>query len=541
MPKEKALIYWISHRPIRFECQHFNSISHLLGQHGFTVKWIEVLQDVSTTNAVEWASQHLPTDAYAVFFGGKELSWFKPIIAGARITPGSPLSLVPFFWIYEDVDHHLLSEMCDEGFDDFCHISIQPHELLLRLKLRRGEAAKRTQSDLAIREQNAKNAKSETIVKQREEFLGVCAHDLRSPLGLIQSSASLILKSLSEKHAFTPTHLELLNRIKRQATQAVGLVNDLLDVMSFEQGLKPQYQLFNLNDMLTEFYQDYKSQAEQKGVQFHYNNPVADWKILADADRVRQLLQNLVMNAIKFTEPQHNIFMNVSSFIGRRKSDPLYPMLVISIKDEGKGIPEKEIQKVFDRFSQLRDQSRGEGRGLGLTVAKQISNLHDGNIWVESIEGKGSTFCVLLPHAVSRTDSVVKPARKVPLVVVAEPSVNRRTEYFEKLEAMGLEVVYAKDGVEALGLLFHLLPDICILTAKLPKMEVLEIVDIAKRDALTATIPLFLAGEESEKLENHLDTHKFDRFLRLPLNEENFRTTLESVGKFLNHPQKKAA
>lgn len=531
MATPKPLICWISHRPIRFESQHFNGIVSMLRSSGYDVKWIEMLEDSSQMQTVEWVKANVPSHVAAIFFGGKDLKWFKPIISNVRSVSGSSVSLIPFFWIYEDVDHQLGSEMCNEGFDDFCHISINPHELLLRLKLRAKDAQNRLAADNQLKEQAAKIAKNETIVKQREEFLGVCAHDLRSPLGLIQSSASLVLKSLSEKHAFTPTHLELLNRIKRQATQAIGLVTDLLDVMSFEQGLKPQYQMFYLNDLLAEFHKDYQTQADQKKIKLHYKNPVPEWRILADIDRVRQLLQNVVTNAIKFTEEGKNIYLTVTPFTGRRKADPVYPMLVISVRDEGKGIPEKEVQKVFDRFSQLRDQSRGEGRGLGLTVAKQISNLHDGNIWVESTEGKGSTFSVLLPHVISRTEPVNKKDRVAPIVLIAEPESARRSEFFAPLEELGVDIVFAKDGVEALGLLYHLEPDACILTGKLPKMEVLDVVNVVKSDVLTSTIPLFLAGEENEKLENHLDTHKFDRFLRLPLSPEVFMTTLESVGK----------
>lgn len=542
MATPNPIICWISHRPIRFESQHFVAVTRFLEQSGFEVRWIEALQDLSSTTVAEWISQHIPPTAHAIFFGGKELGWFKPIIETVRRTAGTPMAVAPFFWIYEDVDHHLLAQMCDEGFDDFCHISIKPHELLLRLKLRRQDADHRALAEQRSREHDQKLAKSETIIKQREEFLGVCAHDLRSPLGLIQSSAQMILKSVAEKHSFTPTHLELLSRIKRQASQAVGLVNDLLDVMSYEQGLKPTYQLFNLHELLNEFYQDYKAQAAQKEIQLHYKNPIADWKILADADRVRQLLQNLVMNAIKFTEAKRHIYLSVSSFMGRRKHDPVYPMVVIAVKDEGKGIPQKEAQKIFDRFSQLKDTSRGEGRGLGLSVAKQISNSHDGNIWVESVEGNGSTFFVLLPHAISRSETLDLKKREAPLILVAEPEGPRRAEYFHALESWGADVIFAKDGVEALALLFHLLPDVCVLTGKLAKMDVLEVVALAKSDALTATIPLFLAGEETEKLENHLDTHKFDRFLKLPLNEDSFRVTLQSVGKALgSRPLKKAA
>jgi CheY-like chemotaxis protein len=167
---------------------------------------------------------------------------------------------------------------------------------------------------------------------------------------------------------------------------------------------------------------------------------------------------------------------------------------------------------------------------LGLSVAKQISNLHDGNIWVESEVGKGSTFSILLPHVVSRTELLDKKNRTRPVVLVAEPALPRRSEYFDQLEEWGYEVVYARDGVEAVGLLFHLLPNICILTGKLPKLDILDIVSIAKADILTSTIPLVLCGEDSEQLEQHVDTHKFDRFLKLPFTSESFSLLSESVG-----------
>lgn len=539
---KKPLICWISHRPVRFESQHYMTLSRFLSQNGYEVKWLEAPFEPAQIDLPQWVETNVSKQATAIFFAGRELAWFQPILDGIRATASPTQPSPPIFWIYEDVDHALLEKMVEEGFDDFLHVSVKPHELLLRLKLQTRRIELKTKSDLATREQNAKLAKAETIIKQREEFLGVCAHDLRSPLGLIQSSSSLILRSIAETHTFSPTHLELLNRIRRQATQAIGLVNDLLDVMSYEQGLKPEYQMFNLHDFLREFHQDYQAQAEQKQIKLHYENPIAHWRVLGDADRVRQLLQNLLTNAIKFTEAGKNIFIKVSSFTGRRKNDPIYPMVVISVRDEGKGIPQSEVQKVFDRFSQLKDQSRGEGRGLGLTVAKQISNLHDGNIWIESVEGQGSTFFALLPHAISRSNNTKMRPRNRPVVLVGEPDLARRAEYFSQLEDCGVEIYYARDMVETLGMLFHLLPDVCILTSKLQKMSVLEMVAAAKSDVLTATIPLMIAGEESEKLEQHLDTHKFDRFLKLPFSLESAETTLRSVGVQLASPkQKKAA
>ena len=168
--------------------------------------------------------------------------------------------------------------------------------------------------------------------------------------------------------------------------------------------------------------------------------------MLADSDRVRQLLQNLFTNALKFTDKGKNIYLKVAPFYGRRKSDPPYPMMIISLKDEGRGIPQSEIDKIFDRFSQIKDASRSEGRGLGLTVAKQISNSHDGNIWVQSEEGKGSTFFVLFPHVVSHPKEEAMRNRKRALI--AETASDRRETYYRQMEQWGYDLIFARNGVE---------------------------------------------------------------------------------------------
>lgn len=532
-PVEKQTLTWITHRPAKFESQRFAAISQVLSTHGWSIKWLEIHENAPIANMVTWLAEKLDSDTKAVFFADKDLTWFKQIISTVRGLQNSQLAFVPFFWIYEGLDHHLMELMSQEGFTEFFEKSITPYELLLRLKLRRQEADLRLAADLQLKDQAVRGARNETIIKQREEFLSVCAHDLRSPLGLIQTSASVILKEQSGKMTIPLPHYELLSRVKRQATHALTLVNDLLDVMSFEQGFQPQYQLLALNDLLTEFHRDYKSKAEQKRVQFHYNNEVPEWKILGDSDRIRQLLQNLFENAIKFTDSGKNIYLSVSPFQGRRRSDPEYPMIIITVKDEGKGMAQRELQRIFDRFTQIKDYSKPEGRGLGLTVAKQISTLHDGNIWVESTEGKGSTFYVLFPHVISPSDIVPAPrdAKAKLKVLVAEPSLERRGQFFSELEKWGVEVHFAKDGADALAMLYFIKPDLFIVTANLARMNVNEVLDLVKSDVTTATIPVVLVGEESEKVENRLDTHRFDRYVKLPLTQDIFTLTLRSVGK----------
>jgi two-component system sensor histidine kinase/response regulator len=547
MNKPKHSIAWLTRRPPKFEAQRFERMCNLLSHLGYQVNWIEVPANLAAKEFQTWLGEKMAPKPSAFIFGDKEASWFRPLIQVIRTWENPEFKAIPIFWIYEDVDHHLLDGLFDAGFNDFFEESIRPHELLLRLRLRTNESEEREGKEDQVKEQEVRIARNETTVKQREEFLSVCAHDLRSPLGLIQSAVSMVLNAHSGKGSLAPTDYELLSRAKRQASHAISLVNDLLDVMSFEQGFQPQYQLLNLHNLLLEFYKDYRTKAEEKKVSFHYDNAVPNWRVMADGDRVQQMLQNLFMNALKFTESGKNIYLAVTSFQGRRKSDPAYPMIVITLRDEGKGIPPREMQRLFDRFSQIKNHSLPEGRGLGLTVAKQISLLHEGNIWVESAEGKGSTFWALFPHVISRAQprTSEEKANSPFRILVVEPSDQKREIFFEQVKEWGAELHFARDGVDALAQLFHYLPDLVILTPRTQKLDVGEVVKIVKSDILTNTIPIVLAATEDEKIETSVDMHRYDRVIRMPFTRAQFETVLKSVGLAsrltATNPAKKAA
>ena len=377
----------------------------------------------------KWLLEKLKDPVFALIFAEDE---FGCVVDWAHTLRGiASITQPPAIWLTKTVlGRESYASLNEAALDDIFPLDENPYLLLARVQFRRRDVELRAAFE-------SRTAKSDTTLKQREEFLSVCAHDLRSPLGLIQSSMSMLLTAEGSS-ALSPFHRELLGRAKRQAGIAITLVNDLLDVMSYEQGLKPQYHLIKLHELLEEFYKDYSFQAGQKEVRFHYENPVSDWRILADSDRVRQLLQNLFTNALKFTDKGKNIYLKVAPFQGRRKTDPIYPMMIISLKDEGKGIPQSEIEKIFDRFSQIKDASRSEGRGLGLTVAKQISNSHDGNIWVQSEEGKGSTFFYLFPDVVSHPKE--EPIRQKKRALIAEAAADRRETYYRQLEQWGYEL-----------------------------------------------------------------------------------------------------
>ena len=481
------------------------------------------LPEPDSLNAEE-AALHFPGDIRGIFFLDASLDYVEKVVHRLRSLSGAYRFMPVFYGASSAKVLAQVEKRAPLFLNEFFLLSEGADRIRYRLTLRSREAIERASAHKAAQEQSSQLAKIDTALKQREEFLGVCAHDLRSPLALIQTCLAMTIKAGPES-GLAPIYSDLLARAHRQSGHALNLVKDLLDVMALEQGLKPQYQMLKLHDFLTEFSSDYRVQAQQKNIQFHYSNPVPQWYVLADSERMRQLLQNLFANALKFTEGGKNIYLNVAPFQGRRKHDPEHPMILISLRDEGRGIPQSEMQKIFDRFAQIKEHSREGGRGLGLTVAKQISTLHDGNIWVESEEGRGSTFYVLFPHAISRQE-VPRTPGPVRRVLVAEASEQKRQDYFGKLAAWGYDVQFAKDGVEAIAMLFYSNPDLVVLTPELGKLNTAEVANLLKTHPHACSVPLLLAAKDPAK---QAEAVLADALLSLPFEKTDWEKAIATI------------
>ncbi len=535
MPSESKIVYWLG-SPV--EKKATETLRAALRKAGFTNEWVSVTATTDFTKA-QWTETQVPGNVSAVLFtvpsAERLASFVKVFRAEVAVRVPGPAIIAGC----AETSPDLLSQFAQAPVDDIFYFSESPDAFASRVTVRCRLSQEREESRQALRDHQMRSARTETIVKQREEFLGVAAHDLRSPLGLIQASLGMVIDQQAKEKTLNPVHLELLTRAKRQAVSAISLVNDLLDVMSFEQGLKPDYRVLNLHQLLSEFYGDYRSKAEEKKVQFHYQNAIQDWRVLADSDRLNQLLQNLFVNALKFTEGGKNIYLTVEPFIGRRKSDPPYPMVVISVKDEGKGIPPRELQRIFDRFAQIRDSSREGGRGLGLTVAKQISTLHDGNIWVQSEEGQGSIFHVLLPHVISRVNA--DKGKTHTRLLVIEPVPENREIRQKQFAEWGYESHFVKDGVSAIAMAFHEPPAAILFGAELGLINEAEMVNMLKGESATSSVPLLRltpAGVAYQKRQDVL----IDAFLDVPLTRTQLETVLIQVGREgLVKAKKKAA
>lgn len=230
--------------------------------------------------------------------------------------------------------------------------------------------------------------RTEELIKSREDFVATLAHDLRTPLlAAIQTLRFFLDGSLGELGEKQKTLLETMMYSNQDM---LGLVNALLEVYRYESGeLMLCKDYFNLRDFITHCTQEIKPLLEKKNVILEVSN-IEDVKVYADKQEIRRVLANLLGNAINYTPANGKITV---------KTVKTAEEVRITVEDTGIGIPQEDIPKLFNRFSQGTSRKRSTGTGLGLYLSRQIVEAHGGKIWLESEEGKGSRFIFALPDS----------------------------------------------------------------------------------------------------------------------------------------------
>jgi histidine kinase len=227
----------------------------------------------------------------------------------------------------------------------------------------------------------------------RRQLIGDVSHELRTPLTAIKGSLEALIDGV------LPAEPETFEQIYQEADRLQRLVNDLQELSQVEAGaFKLDLQLLLLSDLLKTAKIRLDRQYAEKGVRLEINVPVDLPEIMADADRLSQVLFNLVGNALQYTPAGGQV-----TVAARRLGDEV----LVSVQDTGIGIAAVHLPHVFNRFYRA-DRSRARvsgGSGIGLTIAKHLVETHGGRIWVESPgEGQGSTFTFTLPVAKSRAN-----------------------------------------------------------------------------------------------------------------------------------------
>ena len=234
----------------------------------------------------------------------------------------------------------------------------------------------------------AANEEIQRIMNQRERLLLTITHDIKAPAASISGFIDLMKAYVSN-----PQGIECLQNIKNSAAHLSHLVASLLDYHQLENGLmKVQPTSFSPAQLVAESVEGMKLRAEEKGLAISFECKMKGMEFFrADAFRIRQILDNLVSNAIKYTDQGSvTIQAQISKILGK-------PTLTLSVKDTGKGMTDEEKQKVFQAFTRLKSAQGIEGTGLGLSITQELVSLLGGEIILHSTLGKGSTFIVTIP------------------------------------------------------------------------------------------------------------------------------------------------
>lgn len=225
----------------------------------------------------------------------------------------------------------------------------------------------------------------------RQEFVANISHELRVPLAAVKA----MTETLQDGAMYDPEVAgRFLGQINSEVDNLTQLVRELLELSRIESG---QTELHlagaDINQVVTQAIGRLQPQADQRRVQIAVEPLPGNAVFMFDEEKVGQVLLNLVHNAIKFTPTGGHVWVRVSTQDHGPSS-----MLAISVQDTGVGIPEEDLPRIFERFYKVdKARKRGEGTGLGLAIAKHIVRAHGGQIWAESMEGKGSTFTFTLP------------------------------------------------------------------------------------------------------------------------------------------------
>lgn len=374
-------------------------------------------------------------------------------------------------------------------------------------------------------------------------FLASMSHEIRTPMNAILGYSQL----LRREKGLQPRQAEYLDIINRSGEHLLKLINDILELSKIESGrIQITSEDFNLRHLMNDVGALFENRAQEKGVAFRVEmDGDVPAGIRSDGEKVRQILINLISNAMKFTDRGHvSVRVALAASAAVSESAPgRSVLLAIDVEDTGSGIAEDEFERVFALFEQTGSGTgRADSSGLGMSISRQLARALGGDlILLRSTAGKGSTFRFTFPAVVSYLQEPLPlptPKRYVQgiagekqwRVLVVDDRLTNRKFLSEALLRAGFLVSEAEDGVVGLSRCKEWRPDIVLLDIMMPKMDGYEVVRRIRELDCGGTLPVVIAitanvmAEEREKVLSQ----GFDGFITKPVNMEEL---YEEIGR----------
>ena len=314
--------------------------------------------------------------------------------------------------------------------------------------------------------------------RAKHQFLANMSHEIRTPMNAIKGMTDILIRRNPKED-----QKEYLEGIKQSSDSLLFIINDILDISKIEAGkIELEHEPFQINDLVDNVHTIMQFKAEEKGLELMKDTPEEPLYVKGDANRLRQILINLIGNAIKFTDKG----VVTTSLKSRQSGDTMNMHFTIS--DTGIGIDEDRMDKIFKSFEQAySDTSRKfGGTGLGLSISKMLVELHGGKIWVESFKGKGSQFHFTIPYekAVSTPQetkveysniNIAEGLKGIHILLVEDNSFNivvAQEELEDAIEEVHIEV--AENGAIAVEKIRSMAFDVILMDVQMPVLNGFE-------------------------------------------------------------------
>lgn len=331
---------------------------------------------------------------------------------------------------------------------------------------------------------------AETASRAKSEFLANMSHELRTPLNAIIGYSEMLLEDAEADGA--KEQAEDLRKVCRSGRHLLGLINDILDISKIEAGkLELSFDDVPLDDFLGEVKEIAEPLMENNSNRFAVEAPKGLGELECDAQRLRQILLNLLSNAAKFTEDGKVRLTATRAGDGK---------VVFEVRDSGIGMSAEHVSAIFEPFGQadISIAKKYGGTGLGLAISLRFAEMMGGEIAVESELGKGSTFTLSLPDIAPGGGEVVT-GESGPLVLVIEDSVSDSTLLERHLHRMGYRVKVASDGDVGLKYAHDSIPAAIILDLEMPRMDGFEVLQALRQDSDLLPVPVFVLSQHDER------------------------------------------
>ncbi len=383
--------------------------------------------------------------------------------------------------------------------------------------------------------------KAEEATLSKSVFLANMSHEIRTPLNAVLGFSEILSRMIKE-----PTQVDFLNSIRSSGKTLLSLINDILDLSKIEAGkLSIQENEVNLAAIFSEIQNTFIQKTANKGVDFTLSIP-ADFPkyVILDELRIKQVILNLVSNAVKFTEKG---YVNLSLKLKRLGKESVDFELVV--KDTGIGVSKGFKKRIFEAFEQQdgQDSRKYGGTGLGLAITHKIITMLGANISLKSEINKGSRFLIKFTDVALADESTLKiskesrlnPERVIfssPHILVVDDIEENRKLIKGFLLPYAVHLSEAQDGLEAINLMKTNPPDFVFMDLRMPVMDGEEALKVIRANPETEKIPVVaLTASAFRTKEKEIECSGFDGYVRKPASLQDI---VEIMAKFLPHELK---